>query len=159
MSSALGFAAFCLATGDLGGGEWEQTGHIWGLPRDSEAPGRSTPPWSIQNHSPNRTMATLQPPPAVLLAQEPPTPRAPSRRAPHTSARPTISSLSAPVSSSAHSWGRRERKGSGADTGKDKGGVGLVNGVKEVATVLGEGQGGGPKTWTESGLSVSGANG
>lgn len=108
-------AAFCLATGDLGEGGREQRlnlGALQGL-LNLQVP---TSPWRT-DPPPNHTMATLKAPPAVLppprapkpynptfLFQDPP--RAPSKGAPqYLSHAYHLSSLSAPVSSSAHSWG------------------------------------------------------
>lgn len=98
-----------------------------GSPEIRKPPGRSTPPWSIQNHSPNRTMATLQPPPAVLPRPGTPHPQSTIQEGtPDTSARPTISPVCLPPSLAQPTAGegRGEEGGSGADTGKDKGGVG-----------------------------------
>ena len=107
MSSALGFSllsAWPQETWEgVNGSKW---GHIWGLHTDSEASRQvSTPPWSIQNHSPNRTMATLQPPPAVLPLPGTPHPQSAIQEGTprYLSQAYHLSSLSAPVSSSAHS--------------------------------------------------------
>ena len=76
-------AAFCLATGDLGGGEWEQMGSHLGAPhRFGSLQAGLYCSLEYTEHSPNRTRQPYSPQLPSCLSQEPPTPRAPSRRAP-----------------------------------------------------------------------------
>ena len=73
------------------------------------------------------------------LSQEPPTPRAPSRRAPpDTSARPTISPVSRPPSLAQPTAGEGRGEEGRSGAGREGQRMGAVNVVKEVATVLGE---------------------
>lgn len=116
---------FCLATGNLEEGEWQKS-QRW-------------VPQSLLNlhKAPHHSRSALQPlqhlsfPTTCFHFQDPP--RAPSREQP-----PRLPSLQAlgPVSSSAHSWGGRER---GQSQGRHMEGQGkrAGDGVKEAAMVLG----------------------
>lgn len=121
-------AAFCLATGDLGGGEWEQMGSHLGAPhRFGSLQAGLYCSLEYTEHSPNRTTATLQPPAAVVPLPGIPHPQNTIQEGtPNTSARPTISPVSLPPSLAQPTAGegRGEEGRSRADTGKDKGGVG-----------------------------------
>ena len=140
MSSALGFSLLSAWPQET----WEGWTGAWVKSGGSPSPLKHSGPYfSLPNH----TMATLQPPPAILPPPEPPKPnnptflfqdppRAPSRGIPqYLSHAYHLSSFSAPVSSSAHSWGG-EGKAELRQTREGQRGAG--NGVKEVATVFGE---------------------
>lgn len=76
-------AAFCLATGDLGGGEWEQTGSHLGAPQRFGSLQAGLRPHGVYRTTPQTVpWQPYSPHLPSCLAQEPPTPRAPSRRAP-----------------------------------------------------------------------------
>lgn len=134
-------AAFCLATGDLGGGEWEQMGSHLGAPhrfRSLQAGLYSSLEYIEPLPKPYHGNPTA---PTCRLASPrnpPPPEHHPGGQPRYLSQAYHLSSLSAPVSSSAHSWGRegrgRQKRGR---QGRTKDG-GAVNVVKEVATVLGE---------------------
>lgn len=104
-------AAFCLATRDLGGGEWEQMGSHLGAPHRFGSLQAGLHPLGVYRTTPQTVpRQPYSPHLPSCLSQEPPHPQSTIQEGtPDTSARPTISPVSAPVSSSAHSWGREGR--------------------------------------------------
>lgn len=147
-------AAFCLATGDLGEGGWDHGSNL-GLPQSLLSLQVPTSPW---NKPLNHTMATLQLPSATMPPQNPQAPYS-YCRIPRPQGTPRylshayhLSSLSAPVSSSAHSWEGRGRQNWSRHRGGQRG---AGDRVKEAATLLGKARWG-PQTSRECVLSVRG---
>lgn len=154
-------AAFCLATGDLGGSGWEHGSNL-GAPQGLLSLQVPTSPWS---NPPKSYHGNLTAPTCHLASPRAPKPKIPFSfyrtppehhpgEYPDTSATPTISPVSLPPSLAQPTAGEGRGR---QNWGRHKEGQrGAGNGVKEAAIILGEARWG-PQTWREFVLSVSGA--